>query len=303
MPRIYAQHARRYAALGWATFPLAVGKKVPIAGSNGFKSASADPRVVAERAVRHPNANIAIATGMLSGLLVIDIDPRNGGERTLLKLDRAGKRFPPTVEAISCQGGRHLYYAHTAPALTKRTLGPGIDVKSDGGYIVAPPSVWSSNGQAYRWLRPPRTTALAALPSWIIDALRPPARKRSRAVRVPPPPPGAQAGYRRQALAALGAAASRMAGLDDGRHQAPFRLACRIGAYQTHGYLSEGEIAAAFLGACRRNGALAKYTAADLLTQVRNGLRRAAGDELPPLVHLDKGRRRGPQAPRRGRGR
>lgn len=285
MRRIYAQHARKYAALGWATFPLATGKKVPVAGSNGFKSASADPRIVAGRAARHPNANIAIATGQASGLLVIDIDPRNGGHETLHRLQRGGKRFPPTVEALSCQCGRHLYYAYTAPAfkLTKNTLGPGIDVKADGGYIVAPPSVWSKNGRAYRWLRSPHATALVPVPAWIIDALRPPPRKRGLKVRLPPPE--AFAGYRRQALAELRQASLHMAQLEDGRHRAPFRLACRIGAYQRHGFLSEAEIAKAFLGASTLNGALAKYTEADLLTQIGNGLRRAANDGLPPLLN------------------
>ena len=175
MSKIYAAHARKNAALRWATFPLAIGKKVPMAGSHGFKSASADPRVVAARAAEYPDANIGIATGKVSGLIVIDIDPRNGGDLTLERLAAAGKRFPKTVEAISCQNGRHLYYAYDAKAksCSKSKLGMGIDVKRDGGYVVAPPSVWSRNGQPYRWLRSPQRSAVRPLPRWIIDALQP----------------------------------------------------------------------------------------------------------------------------------
>jgi hypothetical protein len=299
MRKIYAAHARKYAALGWATFPLAIGKKVPIAGSNGFKSASTDPRLVATRSAQHPSANIAIATGRASGLIVIDIDPRNGGDRTLERLARRSKRFPETVEAITCQGGRHLYYAYDAAVQSgKNTLGPGIDVKADGGYVVAPPSFWSTNGQFYRWLRAPRATALVPVPDWIVDALRPRSKPKPRKLRLPSA--GEFTDYRRQALAELKQMAVHMARLADGRHRAPFRLACRIGKYQRHGLLSKAEIAQAFLKACAMNGALAKYTSADLLCQINNGLRRAANDELPPLARSGRssGRRRAADARR-----
>ena len=289
MRKIYAAHARKYAALRWATFPLAVGKKVPIAGSRGFKSASADPRVVAARAAEYPDANIGIATGKVSGLIVIDIDPRNGGDLTLERLAAAGKRFPKTVEAISCQNGRHLYYAYDARAKSccKSKLGMGIDVKMDGGYVVAPPSVWSRNGQVYRWLRSPQRSAVRPLPRWIIDALQ--SRPTPKLHRVRLASPHEFEGYRRQALAQLHRLAAHMAALGDGRHQAPFIMACRIGKYQRHGLLTGGEIERAFLAACASNGALAKYTSEDLRTQIKNGLRRAANDELPPLR---RGRRR-----------
>ena len=283
MRKIYAAHARKYAALRWATFPLAVGKKVPTAGSHGFKSASADPRVVAARAAEYPDANIGIATGKVSGLIVIDIDPRNGGDLTLKRLAAAGKRFPKTVEAISCQNGRHLYYAYDrrAKSCRKSKLGMGIDVKMDGGYVVAPPSVWSRNGQAYRWLRSPQRSAVRPLPRWIVDALQSPPKPKLHRARLPPP--HEFEGYRRQALAQLQRLAARMAALGDGRHQAPFIMACRIGKYQRHGLLSDAEIEEAFLAACASNGALAKYTSEDLRAQIKNGLRRAANDELPPL--------------------
>ena len=294
MRKIYAAHARKYAALRWATFPLAVGKKVPTAGSHGFKSASADPRVVAARAAEYPDANIGIATGKVSGLIVIDIDPRNGGDLTLKRLAAAGKRFPKTVEAISCQNGRHLYYAYDrrAKSCCKSKLGKGIDVKMDGGYVVAPPSVWSRNGQAYRWLRSPQRSAVRPLPRWIIDALQSPPKPKLLRVRLPPP--HEFEGYRRQALAQLQRLAAHMAALGDGRHQAPFIMACRIGKYQRHGLLTDTEIEQAFLAACASNGALAKYTSEDLRAQIKNGLRRAANDELQPLSRGH--RRRAPDA-------
>ena len=283
MRKIYAAHARKYAALGWATFPLAIGKKVPMAGSNGHKSASTDGRIVGRRAADYPSANIGIATGRASGLIVIDIDPRNGGDQTVERLARRGRSFPDTIEAITCRNGRHLYYAYDASVqLGKRSLGAGIDGKGDGGYVVAPPSVWSENGRRYRWLRAPGTATLVSLPAWIIEALR--RRSHSKVHKPRTPAPLQFAPYRRQAIAELDALTTHMAQLVDGRHQAPFRLACRIGKYQRHGLLSITEIEQAFLRACASNGALAKYSSADLLCQISNGLRRAATDALPPLA-------------------
>jgi hypothetical protein len=291
MRGIYGAHARKYAALGWPTFPLAVGKKVPMAGSTGYKSASADTRIVRMRAAEHPSANIGIATGKVSGLIVIDIDPRNGGDRTLARLVSRGRSLTDTVEAITCQNGRHLYYACDADLqLGKRTLGPGIDVKGDGGYVVAPPSVWSKNGQRYRWLRSPWRAVIAPLPAWISESLR--RRSTPKLSRPRSPTPRQFTAYRRQALAELGVLTAHMAQLADGRHQAPFRLACRIGKYQRHGLLTAPEIEQAFLRACACNGALAKYSSADLLGQISNGLRRAASDALPPLASRRSGQGR-----------
>jgi hypothetical protein len=289
--QIFLAHARKYAALGWATFPLARGSKVPIAGSDGFKSASADPATVAMRARRHPNANIGLATGKISGVIVIDIDPRNGGNRTVERLEKQGKRFPKTVEATSCQGGRHLYYAYDAKVKRsgKDALGRGIDVKMDGGYVVAPPSIWSKNGQSYRWLRSPWRSAPGRLPSWIFKALRP--RPRAKPSGVRPPASHALDDYRRQGIDKLEELAEHMAGLADGRHQAPFIMACCIGTYHRHGFLSAAEVEQAFLAASARNGALGKYARGDLLQQIRNGLRRAVNDDLPPLERPSRGRR------------
>jgi hypothetical protein len=176
---VFANHWQRYAALGWASFVLAKGDKVPaIAGAGGFKSATSDPTILASWAVAHPDANIGIATGRRSGIIVIDKDPRNGSHQTEARLAKQGKTFPETVEAESCQGGRHLYYGYDSRITRGGTgrLGPGLDIKTDGGYVVAPPSFVSKRVEKpgrYRWLRPPRGAALPKLPHWVFEALRP----------------------------------------------------------------------------------------------------------------------------------
>ena len=112
-----------------------------------------------------PAGLLAIRTGTAAGLAVVDIDPRNGGQ-----LDRA--LMTPTAAVATGGGGWHLYYRHPGgpllPALPGR---PGVDVKADGGYVVAPPSIHTGTGRPYRWAgerpvieMPPALRAALALP-------------------------------------------------------------------------------------------------------------------------------------------
>jgi hypothetical protein len=79
-----------------------------------------------------------------------------------------------------------------------------------------------------------------------------------------------------------------VSGLTDGRHQAPFSMACVIGKYRAHGFLSDTEIEDALLDASTANGALSKYALKDLRSQIRNGLRKAQADGLPPLARIHR---------------
>ena len=79
-----------------------------------------------------------------------------------------------------------------------------------------------------------------------------------------------------------------MSHMADGRHQAPFAKACAIGKYRAHGFLSDAEIEGAFLDASAANGALSKYAIRDLQSQIRNGLRKAQADGLPPLARVHR---------------
>jgi Bifunctional DNA primase/polymerase, N-terminal len=285
---IFANNAGKYVSLGWAIFPLAEGEKVPMKGTDGFKSASVSRAQISIWCRRFPHANIGLATGKISGVLVIDLDPRSGCNETLAKLAKQGKLLGDTIEAASPRDGRHLYFAYD-PRITvskANALGSGIDVKTDGGYITAPPSFWRRNGRPYTWSRPPRGSDLPRLPQWVILALQPapePIRKPLKAIDF-----GNEKGYRRQALADLDEAIRRMAALSDGRHEAPFKIASALGKYVTHKLLTESDIEDAVMNACSLNGALQKYTRTDLLKQIRNGLKKASGDNLPPLARVHR---------------
>ena len=92
-----------------------------------------------------PSANVGIATGVASGLLVLDIDPRNGGDASYEQLR---KQFPAAfaelLEVRTGSGGTHLYFECRSPTPSRANILPGIDVKADGDYVVAPPSLHSA---------------------------------------------------------------------------------------------------------------------------------------------------------------
>jgi hypothetical protein len=133
-------------------------------------TATRDPNLITRWWTQWPEANIGILTGAKSGLVVIDIDPRNGGHLTVDDLETEHGKFPATVESITGSPGRHLCYCHPGGRLRCGTdvLGPGVDVKADGGYIVVPPSLHAS-GRRYEWevSSHPDDIPLAPLPEWI----------------------------------------------------------------------------------------------------------------------------------------
>jgi hypothetical protein len=125
-----------------------------------------------------PDANIGIATGARSGLIVLDVDPRHGGEITLERLQRQHGALPPTVQSRTGGGGCHYYFQYPGPRFRipsgVHKLGRGLDIKADGGYVVAPPSRHQS-GQSYAWVEgrsPDDLPSLAALPTWMLQRLR-----------------------------------------------------------------------------------------------------------------------------------
>lgn len=165
--------ALQYAASGWAVFPVVARGKIP-ATEDGFKSATTDLERIRRYWSESPKANIGIATGEASGIVVIDVDDEAG-------LSELG-HLPPTMEARTGSGGRHLVFAHPGrPIRNRARVVPGIDVRGDGGYIVVPPSV-HPNGNLYAWMdeRNP-----APLPEHLLE----------RIVKKPPQPPSAPGQY------------------------------------------------------------------------------------------------------------
>jgi hypothetical protein len=177
--------ARWYMRAGWPVFVLGRSKR-PVANCrtcrdagpehdpagcscltcHGFHAATTDPARLADMWRAIPGGLLAVRTGAVAGLAVVDIDPRNGGQ-----LDRA--LMVPTATVATAGGGWHLYYQHPGGRLLRALPGhPGVDVKADGGYVVAPPSAHLATRAHYRWVSgrgiaempPALRTALTAPP-------------------------------------------------------------------------------------------------------------------------------------------
>src|SRR6266404_1667330 len=120
---------------------------------HGFKDATDDANEVCELWKRRPAASIGMPTGTVSGLIVVDIDPRHGGDKSLAELEEKYGPLPPTLESKTGGGGRHLFFWCRGAEIRNSVgkIGPGIDVRGEGGYVVLPPSAHPS-GNFYEWI-------------------------------------------------------------------------------------------------------------------------------------------------------
>jgi hypothetical protein len=137
----------------------------------GLFDATTDPVVVRRWWRAWPDANVAVRTGarpLGAGVVVIDID--DGGETSLDELVSRHGRLPPTLEATTGGGGRHLYFAHPGGSVSNSAgrLGDGLDVRADGGYVLVAPS-WHRSGGHYDW----KCAPIAAMPGWLSQLLKP----------------------------------------------------------------------------------------------------------------------------------
>lgn len=169
-----AKAAKRYLARGWSVLPLRPRDKRPLIPWAHLQNERPSSDDIAEWFRRWPDANIGIVTGEISNLIVLDVDPKHGGDAALERLERRYGPLSATVEAATGGGGRHLYFAHPGGLIRNRAgLAQGIDLRGDGGYIVAPPSTHTS-GRLYEWVpgRTPDEIPLAPLPRWLMAPIQ-----------------------------------------------------------------------------------------------------------------------------------
>jgi hypothetical protein len=178
-----------YAGRGWQVFPVhsmnggkcTCGKsdcpnqgKHPIP-MHGLNESSIEPERIYQWWGQTPYANVGVRCGAVSNLVVVDIDPRNGGDDSWSDLIEQHGQIPHTIEALTGGGGRHIYFQHPGVKVksVKNALGRGLDIKADGGYVVASPSLHAS-GNRYLWEPSclPSKTDLAPLPGWILEIVR-----------------------------------------------------------------------------------------------------------------------------------
>ncbi|WP_114184503.1 phage/plasmid primase, P4 family [Microvirga aerophila] len=139
--------------------------------TGGVNGATTDESKIRDAFAEHPDANIAIATGKQSGIIVIDVDPRNGGDGSLKQLEAELGVLQPLLISETGGGGTHYFFRY--PTFTVRTshgttLGSGVDLQANGAFVVVPPSRHVS-GKRYSWRGggTPEFQSLTKLPkSW-----------------------------------------------------------------------------------------------------------------------------------------
>jgi hypothetical protein len=217
---------------------------------------------------RSPDSGVALRTGGACHLVVVDVDPAHGGRETAARLaDRYGP-WPATLTVATGGGGWHWYFQSAEGGLRNAAggaLGAGVDLRADGGIVVAPPSPHAS-GRRYHVEDPAAT--VAPLPAWLPELLRRPAPASvslPAVVRAIP----AGAGESPYGLAALEAEARQVAATaPGGRNHRLVKAAFRAGQLAAGGELDPGRAEAALIAAATAAGLSAREASAT----VRSGL-------------------------------
>ncbi|MEY9403255.1 putative DNA primase/helicase [Bradyrhizobium japonicum] len=176
--------ALHYAAKGLPVFPVHSvrdGKCSCRAGSvctnrgkhpmtpHGVRDATTDRKTIKQWWAANPDANIGIATGKISNLVVVDVDGEDG-KKSLAELVKTYGRLPKTPKVKTGRGVHYYFRAGRKPfGNSVGSLGAGVDIRGDGGYVVAPGSVHRS-GKFYRFLsgRDLDDIEIAKAPKWLM---------------------------------------------------------------------------------------------------------------------------------------
>jgi predicted P-loop ATPase len=166
-------HALRYAALGWPVFPCT--GKAPLI-YNGFHGAVTDEKTIRDWWTKWPNANIGLATG--HKFFVFDVDNKKHekqsqtGLESLEILESKHGKLPDTIQQITGSGGRHYLFApYIGLRNSSSKVAPGIDIRGEGGYIIAEPSIHPETLQAYRFdgLAEIEDQEILPAPQWLLE--------------------------------------------------------------------------------------------------------------------------------------
>jgi putative DNA primase/helicase len=158
----------KYIEKGWAVFPCQ--DKIPLT-AHGYKDAVKTMPECQALFAAYPDANIAIATGAISKIFVLDIDiKKENGNESLKQLEDKYGPLPETPEVLTCSGGRHLYFNYVKGIGCKTGVFPGIDIRGDGGYVIAPQSI--INGKTYEWeITRDIDTGFSDPPAWLVNLI------------------------------------------------------------------------------------------------------------------------------------
>jgi hypothetical protein len=277
------------ASNGWRVFPVVRNDKFPVI-EEWTNKATTDSKAINAWATKYRGCNWGIATGKASGIFVIDIDPRNGGWKTLEALGKDGKIFPETYTVISPSRGFHFYYRYPAHMLVKsspilfKKWGKGIDCQSDGKFVVGPCGYVKNEDYpegGFYWFTPKR---LAEAPQWLLEVVEKPPEP----VVVPLPVPEGRAmlGDKKRQAYADGAFRNELLRLsqavEGGRNIALNTAALKLGAFVNVGALDRQRVEAELYNEALRLG----LGSGEAKATIGSGLRASQRKQRDPFAAM-----------------
>lgn len=141
---------------------------------NGSKSASTDPDVIHRWFADYPQANVSIVCGKEAGLWALDVDPRSGGDRSLVDLVRINGPLGNTLTTHTGGAGTHYFFRWPGRAVSNSVgrLGPGLDVRGQNACITCAPSLHASGGR-YEWAFGRHDAPVIDAPGWLLRMVLP----------------------------------------------------------------------------------------------------------------------------------
>ena len=171
--------ALRYASMGLRVLPIRPASKAPMLGEWPTR-ATTDADTIRGWWAQRPQAGVGIAMGPQPDgrtIICVDIDNHNPaqlGADTIRDLEDAYGTLPDTWTAITGSGGQHQLFTVPGDVIIRndagKLLGPGVDIRGDGGQIVVAPTI-HPNGRPYEWELEPWDTPIAAAPGWLLALL------------------------------------------------------------------------------------------------------------------------------------
>jgi hypothetical protein len=253
---------QHYATRGFQVFPLKPRAKEPATRRGLYEATSNAATLRRWFTGAHPY-NVGIRTGVPSGVFVLDVDGEQGFN-SLAELVEHHGLLPPTLTSATGKG-RHYWFCCPSPIpCSVGKIGPGIDIRGDGGYVVAPPSV-HPNGAIYRWVCDQPT---ADAPDWLLKLAR------HRPEVAPPPiiqPITCSDSYCRAALESE--VRSVAEAIPGGRNHALNRASFSLHQLVAIGKLDAGDVANRLMQAAHASGLLQDDGQRQVMATIRSGAR------------------------------
>ena len=253
--------AQGYADAGKYVFPVKVKSKQP-ANGNSFKGATISKEVI-HNFWKDTAFNIGLATGEINNLVVVDVDD----EQIWAKFVATQGGLPQGPKVITGKG-HHLYFAYPKGRQIRNRQAPGngFDIRANGGYVVAPPSIHHS-GKVYRFTKSPELSELPELPEWLLELIAEPEKSANTTLNFTAPIPAASDSTP-WAMAGLAGECQTIASTTEGSRNGNLNK----GSFRVAQLVAGGELAShVAIGALRQAGLQCGLPASEVEKTLKSG--------------------------------